>query len=152
MGLIIFSVNRMSFRKSFSVITLLILVSVSCKEDILSSDGFLTATTDKQSYNSGQLITVNIKNFTNKTVYINQCGESLHETLTRIDSSSSGGVSFTLVCRQLTHYELRSGELVSDTLSFLLPGRYKLKYIYDYENNMPELSREELYSNEFDIQ
>lgn len=131
---------------------LLLFLTISCKEDIVRSDTVITASTDKSVYNSGQLITVNVKNFTNKTVYINQCGESLHPTLIRIDSSSSGGGSFTMVCRQLKSYELRSGESVSDTLSFLLPGRYKLKYLYDFENIMPELCREELYSNEFDIQ
>lgn len=83
--------------------------------------------TDKSAYNSGQLITVIVKNFTNKTVYINQCGESLYPTIIKIDTSLTGGTSFTGVCRQLTSYELSSGESVSDTMSFLLSGRYKLK-------------------------
>lgn len=136
-----------------TIITVLLfsLLSLSCKDDIIQTNAVITAATDKSVYNSGQLITVNVKNFINRTVYINQCGESLHPTLIRIDSSSSGGGSFTIVCRQLTNYELRSGETVSDTLSFLLTGRYKLKYLYDFENIMPELCQEELYTNEFVI-
>ena len=132
--------------------TLVLFLTISCKDEIITTAANFVATTDKSVYNSGQLITVDISNFTNKTIYINQCGESLHQTLIRIDSSSSGGGSFTMVCRQLTNFELRTGEEVSDTLSFLIPGRYKLKYRYDFENIMPELCREELYSNEFDIQ
>jgi hypothetical protein len=141
-----------NIRNTLASLTLILFLTISCKDEIIPTDAHLAATTDKSVYNSGQLITVNVKNFTNKTVYINQCGESLHHTLIKIDSSSSGGGSFTMVCRQLTNFELRTGEEVSDTLSFLLPGRYKLKYRYDFENIMPELCREELYSNEFDIQ
>lgn len=137
--------------KNILTTAVLLLLTISCKEDIVQSNAELTAATDKPVYTSGQQITVNVKNFTNKTVYINQCGERLHPTLIRIDSSSSGGGSFIIVCRQLKNFELRSGESVSDTLSFLLTGRYKLKYLYDFENIMPELCREELYSNEFDI-
>lgn len=142
----------MNIRNTLATLTLILFLTISCKDEIIPTDAHLAATTDKSVYNSGQLITVDVSNFTNKSVYINQCGESLHQTLIRIDSSSSGGGSFTMVCRQLTNYVLRSGEEVSDTLSFLLPGRYKLKYHYDFENIMPELCREELYSNEFDIQ
>lgn len=142
----------MNLRNILIIGTALIILIISCKDDIVQTNSVITAATDKSVYNSGQLITVNVKNFTNKTVYINQCGERLHPTLIRIDSSSSGGGSFTIVCRQLTNYELRPGESVSDTLSFLLTGRYKLKYLYDYEDIMPELCREELFSNEFDIQ
>lgn len=142
----------MKTRIIFAAGILLIVLTISCKEDIVHSSAVITAATDKSVYSSGQLITVDVNNFTNKTVYINQCGENLHPTLIRIDTASSAGTSFTGVCRQLTSYELRSGESVSDTLSFLLPGRYKLKYLFDFENIMPELCREELYSNEFDIQ
>ncbi|HSL89082.1 MAG TPA: hypothetical protein VK870_07265 [Ignavibacteriaceae bacterium] len=142
----------MNIRNTLATLTLILFLTISCKDEIIFTDAHLAANTDKSVYNSSQLITVNVKNFTNKTVYINQCGESLHQTLIKIDSSSSGGGSFTMVCRQLTNYELRTGKEVSDTLSFLLPGRYKLKYLYDYEDIAPELSREELYSNEFDIQ
>lgn len=142
----------MNIRNTLAALTLILFLNISCKDEIIPADAHLAATTDKSVYNSGQLITVNVKNFANKTVYINQCGESLHQTLIKIDSSSSGGGSFTMVCRQLTNFELGTGEEVSDTLSFLLPGRYKLKYLYDHEDIMPELSREKLYSNEFDIQ
>lgn len=142
----------MNIRNTLASLTLILFLTISCKDEIIPTDAHLAATTDKSVYNSGQLITVDVSNFINKTVYINQCGESLHQTLIRIDSSSSGGGSFTTVCRQLTNYVLRSDEKVSDTLSFLLPGRYKLNYHYDFENIMPELSREKLYSNEFDIQ
>ena len=129
--------------------TLLIL---SCEDDVIQTDVEITAATNKSNYNPGEKITVNVKNFTNRTVYINQCGENLYPTLIRIDTSSSGGGSFTVLCRQLTSYELRPGEKVSDTLSFWLTGRYKLKYLFDFEKIMPELCREELYSNEFTIQ
>ncbi|MBS4034620.1 MAG: hypothetical protein KGZ85_09155 [Ignavibacterium sp.] len=139
-------------RNTLASLILILFLTISCKDEIIPTDAYLAATTDKSVYNSGQLITVDVSNFTNKTVYINQCGESLHQTLIRIDSSSSGGGSFSMVCRQLTNFELGTGEEVSDTLSFLIPGRYKLKYHYDFENIMPELCREELYSNEFDIQ
>lgn len=137
--------------KIFAVLfsTLLIL---SCKDDIVQTDTVLIASTDRTTYNSGQVITVKVNNFTGKTVFINQCGESLHPTVIRTDSSSSGGGSFTVVCRQLTNYELKAGNSVTDTLSFLLPGRYKMKYHYDFENIMPELCREELFTNEFNIQ
>jgi hypothetical protein len=141
-----------NIRNTLAALTLILFLTISCKDEIITTAANFAATTDKSVYNSGQLITVDISNFTNKTIYINQCGESLHQTLIRIDSSSSGGGSFTMVCRQLTNFELRTGEEVSDTLSFLIPGRYKLKYRYDFENIMPELCREELYSNEFDIQ
>ncbi|MFO7524790.1 MAG: hypothetical protein R6W68_05010 [Ignavibacteriaceae bacterium] len=132
-------------------VLLLALLNFSCKDEVIQTDVVITAATNKSNYNPGELITVNVKNFTHKTIYINQCGEKLHPSLVRIDSSSSGGGSFTMVCRQLTSYALKPGESVSDTLSFLLTGRYKLKYLYDFENIMPELCREELYSNEFDI-
>lgn len=151
MGLIIFQVTKMSI-KSILTTAVILFIAFSCKEDIVQSNDVLTAVTDKSVYTSGQQITVQIKNFTNKTVYLNQCGENLYPTLIRIDSSSSGGGSFTVVCRQLKNLELRSSESVSDTLSFLLTGRYKLKFLYDYEDIMPELCREEFYSNEFDIQ
>lgn len=131
---------------------LLIFLTASCSDNILNTEAVVNAATDKLVYSSEQLIIVVVNNFSNREVYINQCGESLYPTIIRIDSSSSGGTIFTPVCRQLTNYELSSGKSVSDTLGVLLPGRYKLKYLYDFENIMPELCREELYSNEFDIQ
>jgi hypothetical protein len=99
-----------NIRNTLAALTLILFLNISCKDEIIPTDAHLTATTDKSVYNSGQLITVDISNFTNKTVYINQCGESFHQTLIKIDSSSSGGGSFTMVCRQLTNFELRTGE------------------------------------------
>jgi hypothetical protein len=135
-----------------TVIVLLTLLILACKDEMIQSGVEVTASTDRTTYNPGQLITITVNNYTNKTVYINQCGANLYSTIIKIDSSSSGGTSFTPVCRHLTSYELSAGQSVSDTLSFLLPGKYKLKYLYDFENIMPELCREKLYTNEFNIQ
>lgn len=133
-------------------ILLLTLLIFACKDEMIQSGAEVTVSTDRTTYNPGQLITITVNNYTNKTVYINQCGANLYSTIIKIDSSSSGGTSFTPVCRHLTSYELSAGQSVSDTLSFLLPGKYKLKYLYDFENIMPELCREKLYTNEFNIQ
>lgn len=142
----------MRLREILTTGVVLLLLVISCKEEIVHNSSAIIATTDKSVYNSGQLITVTVKNFMNKSVYINQCGDNLYPAIVRIDTSSAGGTSFTYVCRQLKNYELKSLESVSDTLSLLTTGRYRLKYLYDFENVMPELCREELYSNEFNIQ
>lgn len=144
--------NNMKPIIRITVVALLTLLIFACKDEIIQPAAEVKASTDRTTYTAGQLITITVNNYTNKTVYINQCGENLHPTLIKIDSSSSGGTSFTPVCRHLTNYELRTGQSVSDTLSFLLPGKYKLKYLYDFENIMPELCRENLYTNEFNIQ
>lgn len=142
----------MKFNKSFILllIVLAIVFFLSCKDEITSSEKVLSASTNKTIYNSGESIVVTINNSTENSVFIQQCGEKLYSYYEKLDSATSGGSTFTAVCRVLKNYEFKSGESAKDTV-LLLPGRYRLKYKYDFENIMPELNREELFSNGFTV-
>lgn len=124
---------------------------LSCKDEISSSEKVLSANTNKTTYNSGESIIVNIINSTENSVFIQQCGEKLYSYYEKLDSTSSGGPTFTSVCRNLKNYEFRSNFTAIDTV-LMQPGRYRLKYKYDLENIMPESNRNELITNDFTVQ
>ena len=143
----------MNSYKSFLLPLMVVAVGffLSCKDDISSSDKILIANTNKTKYNSDESIIVNITNFSENSVFVQQCGEKLYSFYDKLDSTFSGGPTFTTVCRNLKNYELKSGHSTVDTI-LMLPGRYRLKYKYDFENIMPELNKEDLFTNQFIVQ
>lgn len=122
----------------------------SCKEDVTSLDGTITASTSKQVYQSGEDVLVYINNNLEEDVYLRECGDYLDPVIERLDSSY--GSSFTAVCRNPTLYKLESFKSVIDTLK-LNTGFFRIKYFYEFDNNIyPGIYSKELITNEFRVE
>jgi hypothetical protein len=118
--------------------------------DVSDPEKALTARTDKTSYTSSELVLVTLNNNLDKDIYLQKCGSRLYRYYEKLDSIPSSGWVVVFVCRPLTAIELQSGSIYVDSLAFL-PGSYRLKYRYDFENINPETFQQELFTNTFSV-
>ncbi len=125
-----------------------IIFLISC--DVSDSEKVLTARTDKASYTSSELVLVTLKNDLDKDIYLQKCGSGLYRFYEKLDSIPSTGWVAVFICRPLIAFELKSGGKYTDTLAFL-PGSYRLKYYYDFEDIDPETFQQELLTNTFSV-
>ena len=125
-----------------------IIFFIAC--DISDSEKALTARTDKASYTSSELVLVTLKNDLDKDIYLQRCGSGLYRFYEKLDSIPSSGWVAVFICRPLIAFELKSAVKYTDTLSFL-PGSYRLKYYYDFEDIDPETFQQELFTNTFSV-
>ena len=110
----------------------------------------LTARSNKTSYTSSEPVLVTLNNSLDKDIYLQKCGSSLYRYYEKLDSLPSSGWVAVFVCRPLIAFELKSGSKYNDTLAFL-PGTYRLKYYYDFEDLNPETFQQELFTNTFSV-
>ena len=131
----------------FTVLSIFLLCfSFAC--DISDPGKTLTARTNKTSYTSSEPVLVTLINNLDKDIYLQKCGSRLYRYYEKLDSIPSSGWVVVFVCRPLIAFELKSGSKYTDTLAFL-PGTYRLKYHYDFEDLNPETFQEELFTNTF---
>ncbi|MBK9097202.1 MAG: hypothetical protein IPM14_03595 [bacterium] len=110
----------------------------------------MTARTNKTSYTSSELVLVTLNNSLDKDIYLQKCGGKIYRYFEKLDSIPSSGWVTVFVCRPLVSFELKSSNKYSDTLAFL-PGSYRLKYRYDFEEINPEIFQQELITNTFSV-
>lgn len=118
--------------------------------DVSDPGKVLTARTNKTSYTSSEPILVTLNNSVDKDIYLQKCGNSLYRYYEKLDSLPSSGWVAVFVCRPLISFELKSGSKYNDTLAFL-PGTYRLKYYYDFEDLNPETFHQALFTNTFSV-
>lgn len=118
--------------------------------DVSDPGNALTAKTNKTSYTSSELVLVTLNNNLDKDIYLQKCGSSLYRFYEKLDSIPSGAWVAVFVCRPLVAFELKSGSKFNDTLAFL-PGSYRLKYYYDFEDINPEIFQKELFTITFSV-
>jgi hypothetical protein len=118
--------------------------------DVSEPEKALTARTNKTSYTSSELVLVTLNNNLDKDIYFQKCGSNLYRFYEKLDSIPSSGWVAVFVCRPLIAFELKSGSKFTDTLAFL-PGSYRLKYYYDFDDLNPEIFQQELLTNTFSI-
>ena len=128
--------------------TLLLCLTFSC--DVSEPEKSLSARTNKTSYTSSETVVVTLNNNLDKDIYLQKCGSRLYRYYEKLDSIPSSGWVAIFVCRPLTAFELNSGSKYVDTLTFL-PGSYRLKYYYDFEDINPEIFQQELITNTFSV-
>jgi hypothetical protein len=134
----------------FSVILVIFILCISFSCDVSEPEKTLTARTSKTSYTSSELVLVTLNNNLEKDIYLQKCGSSLYCFFEKLDSIPSSGWVGVFVCRPLIAFELKSGSKYADTLAFL-PGSYRLKYYYDFEDLNPEIFQNELFTNTFSV-
>lgn len=137
--------SKTIFKISF---ILLFCLTLSC--DVSEPAKSLSARTNKTSYTSSETVLVTLNNSLDKDTYLQKCGSKLYRYYEKLDSIPSSGWVVVFVCRPLTAFELESGSKYTDTLAFL-PGSYRLKYYYDFENINPEIFQQELFTNTFSV-
>lgn len=125
-----------------------IIFFISC--DVSDSEKALTARTNKTSYTSSDPVLVTLNNNLDKDIYLQKCGSGLYCFYEKLDSIPSSGWVTVFICRPLIAFELKSGGKYTDTVAFL-PGSYRLKYYYDFEDMDPETFRQELLTNTFSV-
>jgi hypothetical protein len=125
-----------------------IIFFISC--DVSDPEKTLTARTNKNSYSSSELVLVTLNNNLDRDIYFQECGSKLYRFYEKLDSIPPIGWVAVFVCRPLTAFELKSGSKYTDTLDFL-PGSYRLKYYYDFEDMNPEIFQQELLTNTFSV-
>jgi hypothetical protein len=118
--------------------------------DVSEPEKVLTARTNKTSYTSSEIVLVNLNNSIDKDIFFQKCGGSLVCFYEKLDSIPSGGWVTFFVCRPIISFELKSGKNYTDTLAFL-PGSYRLKYYYDFEDINPDTFQQELLTNTFSV-
>jgi hypothetical protein len=121
---------------------------ISC--DVSEPGKALTARTNKTSYTSTEPVLVTLNNSLDKDIYLQKCGSSLYRFYEKLDSLPSSGWVAVFVCKPLVAFNLKSGSKYTDTLAFL-PGSYRLKYYYDFEDINPETFQQELLTNTFSV-
>jgi len=133
----------------FTVLSIFLLCfCFSC--DISDPEKALTARTNKTSYTSSETVLVTLNNNLDKDVYLQKCGSRLYRFYEKLDSIPPSGWVVVIICRPLVSFELKSGSKYTDTLAFL-PGSYRIKYRYDFENINPETFQQELFTNTFSV-
>lgn len=125
-----------------------IIFFIAC--DVSESGKSLSARTNQTSYTSSELVLVTLNNNLDKDIYFQKCGSSLYRFYEKLDSLPLSGWVAVFVCRPLIAFELQSGSKFTDTLAFL-PGSYRLKYYYDFDDLNPEIFQQELLTNTFSI-
>jgi len=134
---------------SYKILFILLLcLTLSC--DVSEPTKSLSARTNKTSYTSSEAVLVTLNNNLDKDIYLQKCGSRLYRFYEKIDSIPSSGWVAVFVCRPLIAFELKSDSKYTDTLTFL-PGSYRLKYYYDYEDINPETFLQELLTNPFSV-
>ena len=118
--------------------------------DISDPEKALTARTNKTSYTSSETVLVTLNNNLDKDIYLQKCGSRLYRFYEKLDSIPPSGWVVVIICRPLVSFELKSGSKYTDTLAFL-PGSYRIKYRYDFENINPETFQQELFTNTFSV-
>lgn len=131
-----------------ALFTFFIYIFYSC--DVSEPEKTLTAKTNKTSYTSSEIILVNLNNNLEQDVYLQKCGTSLYRYYERLDSIPPSGWVAVFICRPLNAFEMKSGSNYIDTLAFL-PGTYRLKYYYDFDDENPETFQRELFTNTFSV-